>query len=874
MLNCRPRCRPPSFAFAPKMLEAARLTFILFYRWVSVCFPRRDPASTPAPPSSSIAGALALRARSFDAWARSDATLQVLANGSLTIRDTYILYVAYSCLFGMLILGGVFFGIERSAGAAPAFVDCLFHVASAMSSTGLITLDTSTLQAGSNVIIFFSMLVFANTLIVTQVPVVLRILRVRASRAACDAEAARLAAVKKQLDEETLKQARVAIREVARAGVDSVLELGRSDQFTMAPKAAAGSRPPLHQSMFTRGGQQKEPQAPPPTSDSGSERLPAIPTFPLAVTDFLAAEGAHEAHKRELDAFLERPDYCGYFWCFGLGIAYYFTIVFAGFVCFCAWGAASASARALLAKNATPTGSTSLPWFSAYHSLSLFTNTGMMMVADNMVQFGRDPFFVVTSGVIAALGFSYYPLGFRVFVRAVHAVLPSGSHKDAVGHLFAHPRKFTTHLFSEGGTWTLTVMSLATQAVLFAVYLGCDFDADYFMGLFPRADIRAMNGWFSSLMVYNAGFNTYDLSFMNQGEVVFIICCMWLTGRPFFLGILATKLEEDGSERAVQQRAYSHHHHEGSSQVVNTVEKTVRDDFIATLISDAWVCAFCLMLICFVDSGIIVNDVSGPTPSLGTQSYIGIVPVLFDLSSGYGNVGLSMGYPNTVTSSSAVLSPFSKLVVIFFMVHGCAWVAPPPPPPLPPPTQTTPASPPLPPPSHDADCMGIFPTCLVDLELPIGVDLGRPATSAAKNVEEDGKVAHAVLQKLNLLPNQKHNLEVRTLALLGLAAAETAVDATASSTELKGEQLDAMRELEALLESRELSSVAAAWLASRIEWKLFQQMADTVAEGARRRDSETLEKGQGSAGAGATVGRGSSAGMAPPNFFARGGGAR
>ena len=98
----------------------------------------------------------------------------------LSIRDTFILYVGWSCFLGSLLLGLIVYGIERGAGGSVAYVDCLFHVASAVSSTGLITLDTSALQRGSNGVIFLSMLVFANTLLVTQVPVVLRICRVRA----------------------------------------------------------------------------------------------------------------------------------------------------------------------------------------------------------------------------------------------------------------------------------------------------------------------------------------------------------------------------------------------------------------------------------------------------------------------------------------------------------------------------------------------------------------------------------------------------------------------------------------------------------------------------------------------------------------------
>jgi hypothetical protein len=335
----------------------------------------------------------------------------------VSIRDAYVLYVAWSCLAGMLVFGAVVFGIERGAGTPRTFIDCLFHVASAVSSTGLITLDTSTLQAGSNVVIFLSMLVFANTLLITQVPVVLRILRVRASRAAAgarrtalDTARAALAAPPHALDAATLDAAPerspafgLVISEVA-AGNASTLRMAPR-QVGAAPAAArtlssvfAGS--PTKRSPTKRGGTQFLQTDAVVRACAASGMSPAT----AALLDQYRDARAEDARlSGALESFLAGPDFLGYHWCLALGVGYYALIVLSGFVCICAWGAASASARALLASN----GNVSLPWFSAYHVVSLFTNTGLMLITDNMIQFGRDKFFVVTSGVIASLGFSF-----------------------------------------------------------------------------------------------------------------------------------------------------------------------------------------------------------------------------------------------------------------------------------------------------------------------------------------------------------------------------------------------------------------------------------------------------------------------------------
>lgn len=47
-----------------------------------------------------------------------------------------------------------------------------------------------------------------------------------------------------------------------------------------------------------------------------------------------------------------------------------------------------------------------------------------------------------------------------------------------------------------------------------------------------------------------------------------------------------------------------------------------------------------------------------------------LFPILFEVVSAYGNVGLSLGYPTVTTSLSSQFSTFSKLVVCAMMLRG------------------------------------------------------------------------------------------------------------------------------------------------------------------------------------------------------------
>ena len=494
----------------------------------------------------------------------------------VSIRDAYILYVAWSCLLGMLIFGGVFYAIETSAGSRVLYVDCLFHVASAMSSTGLITLDTSLLQPGSLVIIFFSIVIFANTLIVTQVPVVLRILRVRVAISHMDSSAAALEAQRAQLrdlyhlSEEALANGASVgstgsqLVQLVANGLDgNDSDVGTTVRLKQRARRLGRAQISISKSVFVErfGVESSTGHATREGSVSGGVAFHALsmgggkgavglgilgkrgsssggsasevnvsvnktvgakfaasiaasiaaltqrdlpPAAAAALIDYRDALAAHVNAGHALAEYLVGHDYLGSHWCFGLACAYYFLVCFAGFIIFYAWGAGSAAARAILDRNGL--GGDNLPWFALFHSFALFTNTGMIMVADNMVQFRHESFFVIASGVIALLGFSLYPLGFRLFVMSAHAGIPKkwAKSKAAVRDLLDHPRKYTTHLFSSNGTRALVLMSVATQASLFFVYLVFDFRSHYFQEMFPVSGQNAMNGWFSSTSEWRA----------------------------------------------------------------------------------------------------------------------------------------------------------------------------------------------------------------------------------------------------------------------------------------------------------------------------------------------------------------------------------
>ena len=371
------------------------------------------------------------------------------------------------------------------------------------------------------------------------------------------------------------------------------------------------------------------------------------------------AENAHNEHDALLSSLEDGPYLLGHYLLYALMIAYYALILILGFIAYVWHYSVDPDAMAVLAKNPL-TSQVSTSYYSAFFVVGMFTNTGFQLLADNMIQLGTDRFTMIISAIIATLGFSLYPLGLRVFIIMVHAG-SNGRYKAALRDILDNPRRYYTHLFSEKGTWAATLLSLAMTGLLFAFYLVFNYPDNYFRTMFPQNDIRAMNGWYQAIMVYNAGYNTYDLSMMDVGSQVFMMLCMWATGRPFTLGILVTASESSISADDADDS-------EGVDDISSSSGSvwTVFRELLMLLRSDLIILVICTLMICMYDNAILTSgDYTGPNLSIGTGSYIGVFPIAFDLSSAYGNVGLSLGFPNTVTSTCAVLSPFGKLIVIF-----------------------------------------------------------------------------------------------------------------------------------------------------------------------------------------------------------------
>jgi hypothetical protein len=126
--------------------------------------------------------------------------------------------------------------------------------------------------------------------------------------------------------------------------------------------------------------------------------------------------------------------------------------------------------------------------------------------------------------------------------------------------------------------------------------------------------------------------------------------------------------------------------------------------------------------------------------------------------------------------------------------------------------------------------MGIFPTSIVNLELPLGVDLtAAPDSSSSAASAKAAAAESALLQEVAAV--LKAAPDAHALALLSVAAARAALSAASAGDPPGEERLASVVWLEEKLGAQHLSPLAAASIASKAAGKLFARVRETAGGG-------------------------------------------
>ncbi|GJN85671.1 hypothetical protein PLIIFM63780_009241 [Purpureocillium lilacinum] len=290
-------------------------------------------------------------------------------------------------------------------------------------------------------------------------------------------------------------------------------------------------------------------------------------------------------------------------------------------------------------------------WWAFYSAQTMVDNLGFTLTPDSMISF-RDaqwPMFIMS--FLAFAGNTLYPVFLRLVIWIMSKLAPRRSSiQEPLSFLLNHPRRCYTLLFPSRPTWILFSIIFILNLVDTLLIIVLDLDNPEVSSL--PAGPRLLAAIFQAASARHTGTASFNLANVNPAVQFSLLIMMYIAIFPIAISMRASNTYEERSLGI----------YEGEK---NLDESNGRDYFMThmrnQLSFDLWFIFLGVFCICIAESERIVDN---NIPSFTVWT------VFFEVTSAYGNVGLSLGYPDVATSLSGLFGTFSKLVICAMMIRG------------------------------------------------------------------------------------------------------------------------------------------------------------------------------------------------------------
>lgn len=288
-------------------------------------------------------------------------------------------------------------------------------------------------------------------------------------------------------------------------------------------------------------------------------------------------------------------------------------------------------------------------WWGFFTGASSFNDLGFTLTPNSMMSFVNARFPILVSSFFIVIGNTGFPCLLRLIIWVAFKCTPTfGRTHESLGFLLDHPRRCFTLLFPSSATWWLFGILVVFNTVDLILFICLDLNSVVVEEL--STDIRIMAGLYQAFCTRTAGFSVIDLSQVHVAVQVSYMVMMYISVLPLAMSIRRTNVYEEQSLGVYYDPG--HHDAEAPSLIATHLRKQ--------LSFDLWFIFLGLFIIAIAE---------GTRLGPGDESF-SIFSVLFEITSAYGTVGLSLGYPNTNTSFSGQFTTVSKLVIIALLYRG------------------------------------------------------------------------------------------------------------------------------------------------------------------------------------------------------------
>ncbi|EED21423.1 potassium transporter, putative [Talaromyces stipitatus ATCC 10500] len=334
-------------------------------------------------------------------------------------------------------------------------------------------------------------------------------------------------------------------------------------------------------------------------------------------------------------------------------------------------------------------------WTGSFLAISAFGNNGMSLLDANMTALQTCSYVLLTMGLLILAGNTLYPCFLRFSIWTMKHVLPRTKWCEewnaVLDFILDHPRRVYTHLFPKRHTWYLLATIILFNGIDWAGFevLSINNTAVEILGGY-----RVLDGLFQAFAVRSGGFYVVTIADLHQGLLVLYVLMMYVSAFPVLVTIRNTNVYEERSlgiyaddYLAEDQRYHarlgsfvghtkaiiSHGSNGKQSQKADSNPSTgqagenntsrsyfVRQQIRSQLSHDIWWICLAILFITIAE---------GPHFTKDPISY-STFNIIFEVVSGYGCVGISVGLPDQNYSFCGGWYTISKLILIAVMLRG------------------------------------------------------------------------------------------------------------------------------------------------------------------------------------------------------------
>ena len=329
-------------------------------------------------------------------------------------------------------------------------------------------------------------------------------------------------------------------------------------------------------------------------------------------------------------------------------------------------------------------------WVGAFNAVSAFNNSGLSLLDANMVAFQTSDYLLVTMGLLILAGNTCFPVFLRLIIWTFWRLLPDKDYfrdaKVAARFLLDHPRRCYTTLFPSYHTWFLVGAVISLNCVDWMAFEILNLGNSYIASL-PN-NSRALDGLFQALAVRSGGFYVVPIATVNIGLQVLYVLMMYISVFPVTMSMRNTNVYEERSLGIYADDPdppdffrVSHTNRAGAGSFMDSIRRHltgssgrrlygetgkhsrsyfVRQQLRSQLAHDLWWICLAVLFITIIEGSSFAAD---------PVSY-SVFNIIFEVISGYGTVGISVGLPNRAYSFCGGWHVLSKLILCAVMLRG------------------------------------------------------------------------------------------------------------------------------------------------------------------------------------------------------------